>query len=95
MSHTKEAVQRKRRSKAVPVLGATGLSLSLASGACAATGGLNPEIDPAALAPVMVRTGSGIVPTGVGTRRLSTVAPLSSSAIHSILVPLKSTPILT
>jgi hypothetical protein len=38
MSHTKEAVQRKRRSKAVPVLGATGLSLSLASGACAATG---------------------------------------------------------
>ena len=40
MSHTKEAVQRKRRSKAVPVLGAAGLSLSLASGACAVTGGL-------------------------------------------------------
>ena len=52
MSLTKEAVQRKRRSKAVPVLGAAGLSLSLASGACAATGGLNPEIDPAASAPV-------------------------------------------
>jgi hypothetical protein len=52
MSQTKEAVQRKRRSKAVPVLGATGLSLSLASGAFAATGGLNPETDPAALAPV-------------------------------------------
>ena len=33
MSHTKEAARRKRRTKAVPVLGAAGLSLSLASGA--------------------------------------------------------------
>jgi transcriptional regulator GlxA family with amidase domain len=40
MSHTKEAVQRKRRSKAVPALGAAGLSLSLASSECAAIGGM-------------------------------------------------------
>jgi hypothetical protein len=37
MSHTKHGSKRKCRSKAVPVLGAAGLSLSLASGASAAT----------------------------------------------------------
>jgi hypothetical protein len=37
MSHTKQASKRKRRSKTVPVLGAAGLSLSLASGASTAT----------------------------------------------------------
>ena len=38
MSHAKQASKRRRRSKAVPVLGAAGLSL-LASGASAVTGG--------------------------------------------------------
>src|SRR6516225_4848938 len=35
---SKRALKSKRRSKAVPVLGITGLSLSLASGATASTG---------------------------------------------------------
>jgi hypothetical protein len=44
MSQTKDATQRKRRSKAVPVLGAAaGLSFSLASSAPAAIGGVNPD----------------------------------------------------
>ncbi len=38
MLHAKQASSRKRKSKAVPVLGAAGLSLSLASGASAAIG---------------------------------------------------------
>jgi hypothetical protein len=49
--------QQKRRTKAAPVLAAAGLSLSLASGASAAIGGMNPEINPAisaALAPQMM-----------------------------------------
>jgi hypothetical protein len=37
MSRVKQTSKRKRRSKVVPVLGAAGLSLSLASGASAAT----------------------------------------------------------
>ena len=37
MSRVKQTSKRKRRSKAVPFLGAAGLSLSLASGASAAT----------------------------------------------------------
>jgi len=37
MARTKQASKRNRRSKAVPVLGAAGLSLSLASGASAST----------------------------------------------------------
>ena len=43
MSHMKVATQRKRRTKAVPVLGAAGLSFSLATGAPAAVGGVNPD----------------------------------------------------
>ena len=43
MSQTKKAAQRKRRSKALPLLGAAGLSLSLATNASAATGGINPD----------------------------------------------------
>jgi hypothetical protein len=39
MSHTKQASKRKSRACAVPLLGAAGLSLSLASGAPAATVG--------------------------------------------------------
>ena len=39
MSHARQASKRKRRSKALPVLGAAGLSLSLASGASAVPGG--------------------------------------------------------
>ena len=39
MLHAKQASKRKQRSKILPVLGAAGLSLSLASGAAAATGG--------------------------------------------------------
>jgi hypothetical protein len=50
MSRTKEACQRKRRTNAVPTLGAAGLSLSLASGPAAAIGGVNP--DPATSAPI-------------------------------------------
>jgi hypothetical protein len=44
MSHAKQASKGKRRSKAVPVLGAAGLSLSLASGASAASGGAAAEV---------------------------------------------------
>jgi hypothetical protein len=43
MSQTKETSQRKRRGKALPVLGAAGLSLSLATNASAAIGGMNPN----------------------------------------------------
>jgi hypothetical protein len=50
MSHTKEVSRRKRRTRAVPVLGAAGLSFSLVAGASAAIGGMN--ADPAASAPV-------------------------------------------
>src|SRR5450755_3801200 len=39
MSDAKQAPQRRRMRKAMPVLGAAGLSLSLASGAPAAIGG--------------------------------------------------------
>src|ERR1039458_9777926 len=39
MLHAKQASKRKHRGKAVPVLGVAGLSLSLASGASAATSG--------------------------------------------------------
>ena len=39
MARAKQASKRNRRSKAVPVLGAAGLSLSLASGASASTSG--------------------------------------------------------
>ena len=39
MSHATQGSKRKRRSKALPVLGAAGLSLSLESGASATTGG--------------------------------------------------------
>ncbi len=39
MSRAKQASKRKRMSKALPLLGAAGLSLSLASGASAAAGG--------------------------------------------------------
>jgi hypothetical protein len=41
MPHTKEVARRKRRIKAVPLLGAAGLSLSLASGTSAAIGDTN------------------------------------------------------
>ena len=43
MSHTKEGVQQKRRIKAMPVLGAAGLSFSLASGTSATIGRINPD----------------------------------------------------
>src|SRR6201987_3571347 len=39
MARAKQTSKRNRRSKTVPVLGAAGLSLSLASGASASTGG--------------------------------------------------------
>ena len=39
MSHAKQPSKRKRRSKALPVLGVAGLTLSLASGASAVPGG--------------------------------------------------------
>ncbi len=43
MSRTKDTAQRKYRSKALPVLGAAGLSLSLATSASAAIGDMNPD----------------------------------------------------
>ena len=46
MARTKQASKRNRRSKAVPVLGAAGLSLSLASGASASTGGSAADVTP-------------------------------------------------
>jgi hypothetical protein len=50
MSQMKEANQRKRRTKSVPVLSATALSLSLTSGASAAISRMKPN--PATSAPV-------------------------------------------
>ena len=44
MARTKQASKRNRRSKAVPVLGAAGLSLSLASGASASTNGAAADV---------------------------------------------------
>src|SRR5215472_185935 len=46
MARTKQASKRNRRSKAVPVLGAAGLSLSLASGASGSTGGSAANVTP-------------------------------------------------
>ena len=46
MARAKRASKRNRRSKAVPVLGAAGLSLSLASGVSASTGGTAADIPP-------------------------------------------------
>jgi hypothetical protein len=43
VSQTKDRAHRKRRSKALPVLGAAGLSLSLVTNASASIGGMNPE----------------------------------------------------
>ena len=43
MPHTKEATQRKRRTNVLPALGTAGLSFSLATGAPAAVGGVNPD----------------------------------------------------
>jgi hypothetical protein len=51
MARAKQASKRNRRSKAVPVLGAAGLSLSLASGASASTGGMAADIPPQNLSP--------------------------------------------
>jgi hypothetical protein len=50
MPHMKEAVRRQRRIKAIPVLGAAGLSLSVASGTSPAISSVN--LDPATLPPV-------------------------------------------
>src|SRR5262249_53759764 len=46
MARAKQALKRNRRSKTVPVLGAAGLSLSLASGASASTGGPAADVMP-------------------------------------------------
>jgi hypothetical protein len=46
MARAKQASKRNRRNKAVPVLGAAGLSLSLASGASASTGGTAADLTP-------------------------------------------------
>src|SRR5215831_11616700 len=46
MARAKQASKRSRRSKAVPVLGAAGLSLSLASGASASTSGRAADVTP-------------------------------------------------
>ena len=44
MPQTKQGSKRKRRKEAVPVLGAVGVSLSLAGGASAATVGTTPDV---------------------------------------------------
>jgi hypothetical protein len=44
MPQTKQGSKRKRRKEAVPVLGAVGVSLSLAGGASAATVGTAPDV---------------------------------------------------
>src|ERR1700746_4129479 len=46
MARAKQTSKRNRRSKTVPVLGAAGLSLSLASGASASTGGQASDVTP-------------------------------------------------
>jgi hypothetical protein len=46
MAHAKQASKRKRRNKALPVLGAAGLSVALASGASAVPGGLAADLPP-------------------------------------------------
>jgi hypothetical protein len=51
MARTKQASKRNRRSKAVPVLGAAGLSLSLASGASASTSGPAADVTPQSTSP--------------------------------------------
>lgn len=51
MARAKQASKRNRRSKAVPVLGAAGLSLSLAGGASASTGGPMADVTPQNTAP--------------------------------------------
>src|SRR5215470_15351537 len=51
MARTKQVSKRNRRSKTVPVLGVAGLSLSLASGASASTGGPAADVAPQATSP--------------------------------------------
>src|SRR5439155_14719130 len=51
MARTKQASKRNRRSKAVPVLGAAGLSLSLATGASASTSGPAADVTPQSTPP--------------------------------------------
>ena len=51
MARTKQASKRNRRSKTVPVLGVAGLSLSLASGTSASTGGPAADVAPQATSP--------------------------------------------
>ena len=46
MARTKQASKRNRRTKAVPVLGAAGLSLSLAGGVSASTSGPAADVTP-------------------------------------------------
>jgi hypothetical protein len=51
MARTKQTSKRNRRSKAVPVLGAAGLSLSLASGVSASTSGPAADVTPQKTSP--------------------------------------------
>src|SRR5207248_11656853 len=51
MARTKQASKRNRGSKAVPVLGAAGLSLSLATGAPASTSGPAADVTPQSTPP--------------------------------------------
>jgi len=51
MSRAKQASKRKRRSKAVPVLGIAGVSLAMAGGASASTGGPATDTQPQNPAP--------------------------------------------
>jgi hypothetical protein len=69
MPHTK-AAQRKRRTKAVPVLGAVGLSFSLATGAPTAGGGVNPDPATSALVAEQVMDEEQISDVSLATFRM-------------------------
>ena len=53
MARTKQASKQNRRSTAVPVLGAAGLSLSLASGVSASTSGPAADVTPQNATPII------------------------------------------
>jgi hypothetical protein len=70
MPHTKEAAQRKRRTKAVPVLGAAGLWFSLATGAPGAVGNVNPDPATSALVAEQVMDEEQISDVSLATFRM-------------------------
>ena len=70
MRHTKVATQRKRRTNALPVLGAAGLSFSLATGAPAVVGSANPDSAASALVAEQVMDEEQISDVSLATFRM-------------------------